>query len=68
MLMDLGFDEFDADFAAAAAADVVAAALWEQLEIEEWEGVLWSHPLLVLVGAAVMLLYKSEEDQICWVL
>ncbi len=66
MLMDLGFDEFDDDFAAA--ADVVAAALWEQLEIEEWEEVLWSHPLLVLAGAAVMLLYKSDEDQICWVL
>jgi hypothetical protein len=42
--------------------------LWEQLEIEEWEGVLGSHPLLFLAGAAVMLLYKSEEDQICWVL
>lgn len=67
MLMDLGFDEFDDDFAAAA-ADVVAAALWEQLEIEEWEEVLWSHPLLVLAGAAVMLSYKSDEDQICWVL
>lgn len=56
MLMDLGFDEFDDDFAAAAAAADVVAALWEQLEIEEWEGVLWSHPLLVLARAAVMLL------------